>query len=297
MKRQISFLFPIIALVLSSCNKVEYTQDLESYNNNIFFISNTLTGENYVSDNGKITVSGDLASQSYAVDIKDVQLFEGAPLKSCKVSNLLQLYQPKGESEEDKYLPLYFYFKQEVSSSYTNGDLDVTSMNYCYLTGNFWLSFVSDSYYNVWATPQVRTLYAINNQITSPISTTGILTEKAIQPGYKFSVDVDNRTVTIEAKGVKYPQDGHDVKYTLNFASMKWENIPIEFSPSGYSFYVPELVPIINGKAAPEHTITELYGEIAYDYDGKKTLKYKMKNQNGDNILVESTLALAKPYN
>ncbi len=293
MKRLISLLIPFAALALGSCSKIDYTVDYESYNENIFFAANTMTGETHVSDNGEIDITGDLTTQTYAVNIKNVQLTEASPLKSCKVSNLLQLYQPKGESEEDKYLPLYFYFKQE--NAYTSGDLDVTGMKYCYLTGTYWLSFTSGDY-SVWSTPRVRTLYALRTQVVSPLSTTGIMVEDYLEPGYKFSVDIDKRTVSIKAQGVKFPQDGHEVKYTLNFQSMEWKDIPIEFSSSGYSFYVPELIPVINGKAAPEHAISELYGEIAFDYDGKKLLKYKMKNQNGDNMLIESTLALAKSY-
>lgn len=295
MKRLISLLIPLTAIALASCTKIDYTQELDTYNDNIFYVYNTMTGESHVSDHGDIEIIGDISSQSYAVSIKDVQLHDGAPLKSGKVSNLLQVYKPKGESEEDKYLPLYMYFKQE-SSSYTSGDLDVNSMMYCYLTGTYWLSFNSETYYSVWSTPRVRTLYALKNVINSPISTTGILTEDYLEPGYKFTVNLEKSTVSIKAQGVKFPQDGHDVKYTLNFQSFELKDIPIEFSSQGYSFNVPELIPVINGKAAPEHAISELYGEIAFDYDGKKLLKYKMKNQNGDNILIESTLGLAKAY-
>ena len=295
MKRLISLLIPLTAIVLSSCEKIDYTQKLETYDDNVFYAYNSLTGETHVSTHGDIEIIGDIASQSYAVNIKDVQLTENSPLLSCKVSNMLQLFKPKSETGDDKYLPLYMYFKQE-GSSYTKGDLDVNSMMYCYLTGTYWLSFTSETYYSVWSTPRERTLYALKTTVNSPLSTTGILTEDYIEPGYKFTIDVDKRTVSIKAQGVKFPQDGHDVNQTLNFQSMGFENIPIEFSSSGYSFYVPELIPVINGKAAPEHAISELYGEIAFDYDGKKLLKYKMKNQNGDNILIESTLSLAKAY-
>ena len=295
MKRLISLLIPITAITLASCTKVDYTQELDTYKDNIFYVYNTINGDAYVSDKGEIEIIGDISSQSYTVSIKNVQLQEGESLKSGNVSNLLQVYKPKGESDEDKYLPLYMYFKQENSAN-SSGDLNVSSMMYCYLTGTYWLSFNSDGYYSVWSTPRVRTLYALKTTVNSPISTTGILTEDYLEPGYKFTIDMDKRTVSIKAQGVKFPQDGHDVKQTLNFQSMEFENIPIDFSSSGYSFYVPELIPVINGKAAPEHAISELYGEIAFDYDGKKLLKYKMKNQNGDNILIESTLGLAKAY-
>lgn len=294
MKRLISLLLPLAAIALGSCSKIDYTQELENYNDNIFYVYNTLTGESHVSTHGEIEITGDISTQTYGVNINNVQLSEGAPLRSSTVYNLLQLFKPKGESEEDKYLPLYFYFKQE--NAFTKGDLDVTSMEYCYLTGTYWLSFISEGYNSVWSTPRVRTLFALKTTVNSPLSTTGILTENYLEPGYKFTVDVEKRNVSIKAQGVKFPQDGHDVSHTLNFQSMEWKNIPIEFSSSGYSFYVPELIPVINGKEAPEHAISELYGEIAFDYAGKKLLKYKMKNQNGDNILVESTLGLAKAY-
>lgn len=294
MKRLISLLIPLTAIVLASCSKIDYNQDLEHYNDNIFYVYNTLTGESHLSGHGDITITGDLASQTYAVNIGNVELTPDSPTMSCKVSNLLQLYKPKGESEEDKYLPLYFYFKQN-GSTYTKGDLDVTSMEYRYLTGTYWLSFISDTYYSVWSTPRVRTLYALTTSVVSPLSA-GIRTESALEPGYKFTVDIDNKTVSVKAQGVVFPQSEKDVQLSLRFQSMEWKNIPIEFSESGYSFYVQELIPVINGKEAPEHTISELYGEIAFDYDGKKVLKYKMKNQYGDNILIESTLGLANSY-
>lgn len=295
MKRLISLLLPLAAIALGSCSKIDYNLDIESYNDNIFFVSNTMTGENYVSTHGKIGISGDISTQTYTLKINDVQLTENSPLLSGKVYNLLQLYLPKGESEEEKYLPLYFYFKQDTYSK-TGGDLDIASMKYGYLTGTYWLSFFANNNYSVWSTPRVRTLYALKNIINTPMYPSGPLTENTLEPSYKFTIDMTNRTVSIKAQGVKFPQDIHDIKQTLSFQSFELTDIPIDFSASGYSFFVPELIPVINGKAAPEHAISELYGEIAFDYDGKKLMTYKMKNQNGDNISVESTLGLAKAY-
>ena len=92
MKRLISLLIPLTAIVLSSCEKIDYTQKLETYDDNVFYAYNSLTGETHVSPHGDIEIIGDIASQSYAVNIKDLQLTENSPLLSCKVSNMLQRF-------------------------------------------------------------------------------------------------------------------------------------------------------------------------------------------------------------
>lgn len=286
------FLPVAAALTLGACQKIDYKQDLDKYHDNIFVATDQIDGTIYASDEGLINVIGDLYYQSFTVDIKNVQLYPGAPLKHCTVSNMMQYYKEKGESEEEKLIPLYYFFRQE-SSTRTEGDMDVTSLRYGYLTNTYWLSFTADSRYQVWATPRVRDLYAVKNTIKSHLSA-GTQNESAIQPSYRFTVDVNNKTVNVKATAVKFPQDNKDVSQTLSFSSMEWRDIPIEFSPAGYSFYVPELIPIIGGEAAPQHKISELKGEISFDFDGKKTVTYKMLNQYDKTIYITTEFELLR---
>lgn len=291
MKRILYSLLPAAALLLSSCSKIDYVQKLDSFSDNIFFVEDQMTGSTHVSNEGTIKVEGDLASYSYTVKINNVQLAEGFPLASATVSNLQQYYQEKGESEEDKQIALYFFFRQE-NFTRTDGTLDVTNMRYCYLTGTYWLSFISDGRYNVWSTPRVRNLYATSTRTQSPVSA-GFHVEDALKPAYKFTVDVEKSTVTVKATGVKLKQDDN-AEHTIEFLTMEWRDIPVAFSSSGYSFLVDELVPIINGEAAPQYKISNLRGEIAFDYEGTKTVTYKILNGNDQNVSVESKFDLYK---
>lgn len=279
-------------MTLMSCQKVDYNVTLDSYKDNLVVVEDYHTGTIYVNDEGQFNVIGDLYNQSFAVELNNVSLYPGAQLTSGKVGNLVQYFMEKGETPEEKEIPIYFFFRQEPTSRLT-GDLETEHMKFAYLTNTYWLSFTSQQRYNVWATPRVRPLYAVDNKILSPVSA-GFQNESSIQPEYKFTVDVINKTVTVKATGVKFPQDKSDVSQTLSFASMEWRDIPIDFSGSGYSFSVDELIPYINGTAAPEHKIGNLQGEIAFDYEGNKFISYKMLNQYNQNIFIETKFALVR---
>lgn len=290
MKHLLRFFLPLAALVATSCTKYDYTQDLDKFNDNVFFVSDLVNGTTHLSTHGTIEVKGDLATQGYIVQIDNVQLTADAPLQSATVSNLIQFYKEKGESEEDKLIPLYFFFPQS-SSTRTSGDLDVTNMRYCYLSKNFWLSFKSDNRYEVWATPRVRNLYANYNRTQSPISA-GYIVENALCPVYKFTLDVEKRTVTVVGQGVRLRQDASDASKSLAFRTLELRDIPVEFSPTGYAFFVNEIIPIADGKEAPQYKITNLQAEIAFDYEGKKTFTYKILNGEGQNVSVETKFGL-----
>lgn len=292
MKHLLRLILPVAALATVSCTKYDYKQELEKYTDNVFFVADRIAGQTHVSTHGEIRVEGDLASQSYIVKIDNVQLSDGAPLRSASVSNLLQFYKEKGESEEDKLIPLYFYFPQS-STTRTSGDLDVSNMRYCYITNSFWISFASDSRYDIWGTPRVRSLYANYNRTQSPVSA-GYIVENSLCPSYKFTLNVEQKTVTIVGNGVKLRQDAQDPSKSLDFKTMELRDIPIEFSSTGYAFFVNELIPIINGDPAPQHTITNFQAEIAFDYDGKKTFTYKILNGEGQNISVETKFGLTR---
>ena len=129
---------------------------------------------------------------------------------------------------EDQMTPLYVYFLQE-KSSHTEGDMDITSMRYGFLSSTYWLSFRADGRYNVWSTPRVRTLYANWNRTQSPVSA-GYLIENAIQPGYKFTVDADRKTVKVKAQYVKFRQSPTDTSVTLDFKTFEWPEIEVDCS-------------------------------------------------------------------
>ncbi len=291
MKKLFLLLVPAV-LALMGCEKVSYIQKLDSYKDNIVVVEDYAMGTIYASDEGQFNVMGDLYNQSFGLELNNISLYPGAPLVSGQVNNLVQYYMEKGESPEEKEIPIYFFFRQEPTSR-LSGDLQTTSMKFAYLTNTFWLSFATEGRYNVWSTPRVRSLYAVENTILSNVSA-GYNQETAIQPEYKFTVDVHNQTITVKATGVKFPQDKSDVSQTLSFASMEWRDIPIDFSGSGYSFAVSELIPIINGNPAPEHTITDLQGEIAFDYEGKKSVSYKILNQYNTPISIDTKFALMR---
>lgn len=265
---------------------------MDSHKDNIVVVEDRQLGTIYTSTEGEFNVIGDYYNQTYGIELNNISLYSGAPLVSGKVSNLMQYYMEKGDTPEEKEIPLYFFFRQEPNSR-LSGDMEVASMKFAYLTNTFWLSFSADQRYNVWATPRVRALYAVENTILSPVSA-GFRQENSIQPEYKFTVDVENKLVSIKATGVKYPQDPSDVNQTLTFASMEWRDIPVDFSGTGYSFYVNELIPYINGTAAPEHKITDLMGQIAFDYEGTKTVSFKMLNQYNQNIQVDTKFSLMR---
>ncbi len=291
-----SILLPAALLMLSAgCKKYDYTQNLENYHDNIVFVEDKVTGSTFLSNEGQIKVQGDLAAYSYILKLNNFQLYAGAPLRSATISNLTQYYQEKGESEEDKYTPLYYLFRQEAFTR-TAGDMDVTDMRYGYLSGTYWLSFGSDGRYNVWATPRARTLYANYNLTQSPVAA-GFCVEDALHPGYKFTVDPERRTITVKGNGVKLRQDETDPSKTLEFRTFEWVDIPVDFSSTGYSFYVDELIPNVNGEAAPEFKITNLRGEIAFDYEGRKAVTYKILNGQGQNMSVESRFDLLPSSN
>ncbi|MDE6534469.1 MAG: hypothetical protein K2K82_00495 [Muribaculaceae bacterium] len=291
MKKLFLLFFPAV-MTLMGCQKVDYNVKLDTYKDNIVVVEDYHTGTIYANDEGQFNVIGDLYNQSFALELNNLSLYPGSTLVSGRVGNLVQYFMEKGETPEEKEIPIYFFFRQEPSSRLT-GDLETTSMKFAYLTNTYWLSFSTQERYNVWATPRVRPLYAVENTILSPVSA-GYQNESAIQPEYKFTVDVHNKTVDIKATGVKLPQDKADVTQTLSFATMEWRDIPIDFSGSGYSFYVEELIPYINGTAAPEHKVGNLQGEIAYDYEGAKKISYKMLNQYNQYIFIDTKFELLR---
>lgn len=291
MKKLFLLFFPAV-LFLTGCQKINYNVDLDSYKDNVVVVEDFVNGTIYVSDEGRFNVIGDMYYQSFGVELNNISLYPGAPLVSGKISNLVQYFMEKGETPEEKEIPIYFFFRQEPSSRLT-GDLETSSMKFAYLTNTYWLSFSTQQRYNVWATPRVRSLYAVDNRILSPVSA-GYQNESAIQPEYKFTVDVHNKTITVKATGVKFPQDKSDVSQTLSFSTMEWRDIPVDFSGSGYSFSVDELIPYINGTPAPEHKIGNLTGEIAYDYEGAKKISYKMLNQYNQYIFIDTEFALLR---
>lgn len=291
-----SILLPAALLMISTgCQKYSYTADIEKFNDNIVFVEDQVTGTSHVSNEGQLRVEGNLAYNTFGVYLSDIQLYQGARLASGSVSNMIQYSQEKGGEGEDKMTPLYCYFLQE-NSSRSEGDLDISSLRYGFLSSTYWLSFRADERYNVWATPRVRTLYANYNRTQSPLSA-GYLVEDAIQPGYKFTVDPERGKLNVIAQGVKFRQHPSDVNLTLSFNSFRWNEIDITFNPTGYSFYVEELIPIVDGVSAPQFKITDLRGEIAFDFEGRKTVTYKMLNGQGQNISVETKFDLLSAKN
>lgn len=285
-------MIPFAALMLASCTKYDYNQDLDKFNDCIFYSEDTETGEATVSSHGSIAVIGDLSTSSYTVKINNVQLFEGAPLRSCTVSNLQQYYQEK--SEEEKQTALYYFFKQEGQTR-TSGDLDVTGLRYGFLTGTYWLSFGSEERYKIWSIPRVRSLYANRNTILSPLSSLGACSENAIHPAYRFTLNPTAKTVTVKGQNVKFPQNMENTNQTLTFASMEWKDIPVEFTSTGFTFEAEEIIPLIGGEPAPQHKISNLKAEIAFDYEGTKRVTYKMLNgPDGQNILITTEFDLLR---
>ncbi|MBD5239372.1 MAG: hypothetical protein HDS64_06335 [Bacteroidales bacterium] len=290
--KKLFLLFLPALIALSACQKVDYNVELDSYKDNVVVVEDQYSGTIYVSDEGQFNVIGDLYNQSFAIELNNVSLYPGATLISGRIGNLVQYFMEKGQTPEEKEIPIYFFFRQEPTSR-LSGDLETSSMKFAYLTSTYWLSFTSDSRYNVWATPRVRPLYAVENSILSPVAA-GTQTENAIQPEYKFTVDVQSQTISVKATGVKFPQDKADVTQTLSFNTMEWRDIPVAFSSAGYSFSVDELIPYINGSAAPEHKITNLQGEISYDYEGRKVVSYKMLNKDNKNIFIDTKFSLVR---
>lgn len=292
-----SFL-PLAALLLAACQPYNPVIDLDSYTEVVTYSVNDATGEAYISENASIDITGDVYNSNYGLKLNNLILGEGIPPQSADLTNLVQYFQEKNP-EDPSSEALYTFFRQEQQTA-NAGTLDLTSMRFGWLTTTYWMNFTANNgadTYTGWAMPKARTLYAVENYITT--SSFGTVTESAILPGYKFILNVPDKTVTVKAFGVKYPQkaDGEDAQdYTLTFANMEWRNIPVQFTATG--FYIPpvDFDPYIDGEQSAQHHITGLTGEISANFEGRKRLSFKILNSHNfnANVVIEFDI-LNKP--
>lgn len=285
MKRLI---LPLLAITaLASCQPYNPVIDLDTWDEVVTYSVNTSTGEGYLSENASIQTTGDVYNYNYGLKLNNMILSQGAAPKSADLSGLVQYFQLENE-ENPNSDPLYTYF-QYNEQTVNVGTLDLTSLKFGWLTTTYWFNFTAadglDTYAG-WGMPRSRTLYAVENFVTSPF---GTFKEEAIHPGYKFTVNTDKKTIDVKAYGVKYPQkaDGEDAQdYTLSFLFMEWKDIPVEFTETG--IYIPpyDFDPYIDGEQTHQHAITGLTGNIAAGFEGEKRVSFKILNKQNYNAAV-----------
>ena len=123
--KKLFLLFLPALIALSACQKVDYNVELDSYKDNVVVVEDQYSGTIYVSDEGQFNVIGDLYNQSFAIELNNVSLYPGATLISGRIGNLVQYFMEKGQTPEEKEIPIYFFFLQEPTSS-LSGDLETS---------------------------------------------------------------------------------------------------------------------------------------------------------------------------
>lgn len=282
------YLLPLCAALLAatSCSKIDTQQDMNEYTDCIVYSADTQTGTGCLSDYASIKVTGDMATQYYALDFNDFQFYQGDRLRSARVGNLVQFVQDKTDDNgnlEDIY---YFFFKQQQNTS-VSGDFSVKDMRMGWLSTIYWLSFTSDDgRYQVWSLPRRVQMYANRNFIRGPH---GNNDENAISPRYDMSFDVANSTVTIKGSGVKYPVDQTEPSKSLDFRQVTWPDLPAEFNDKGFTINVDEFIPTVNG-STDDYVITNFKASFEANYEGKRECSFSLTSRKtGLKLYVTST--------
>lgn len=277
------------ALSLASCTTVNYKEDLDTFKDCVTYVEDSSTGTVWVSNTATVKTIYDYYYEAYTVEMKDLQLYDGATLADATWQNLYQYFQ---ETSTDDDTPLYYFFRQEGSTR-SGGDIEVSGMRYGFLSNTYWMSFnAQEERYRVWSMPRVRTIYASRNTINCG----GIrLEENAIQPAWRFKLDPAAGTVTIDAKDVHLRQDENDPNKTLVLRELLLPAIPVTFTARGFEFEVTgPLIPTVNGQTAPQYEINNFRGQIAFDYEGAKTLTYDIYNGDDKLLQVSSEFSLLR---
>ena len=222
MKNQLILPLLVGASLLGSCSAIDPTQQLNEYKDCIVYSHDTQTNTGVLTNYASIVVNGDMSTGYYSLDYKDFKLAEGESLRSATVSGLVQFMDDVTDEQGNMQDVNYTFFMQNDGSR-QSGDMDISDMQFSWLSTVYWLNMKADEgRYVIWSLPSRVQMYANRNIIKSPY---GDNNENAISPRYDITFDVLNRTATFKATGVKYPVDNTDPSKSLDFRSLTWDKI------------------------------------------------------------------------
>lgn len=276
MKKQLIFPLLACAAVLGACSEIDPTQKLNEYDDCVVYSHDTQTNTGVLTDYASIEVNGDMSTGYYSLEFEDFQLAKGETLRSAIVSGLVQFMDDVTDDQGNIQDINYTFFTQNEGSRQT-GNMDISDMQFSWLSTIYWLTMKADNgRYAIWSLPSRVQMYANRNLIKGPY---GDNNENAISPRYDMTFDVMNKTVTIKATGVKYPVDQTDPSKSLDFRSLTWSKIPVEFNEKGFTAHVDEFNPSVNG-SDNEYTISNFNMVFETAYEGNRNATFTLTSKS-----------------
>ena len=275
------------AMMLGACKPIDPTIDLDEHTDCIVYSHDKETNTGVFTNYATIKVTGDMTSGLYALNFKDFKVADGETLRSATLSGLIQYMDDVTDQDGNLQEVHYTLFKQE-SSTKQAGDMDISNMQYSWLSTVFWLNMNAlDGRYTIWTLPSKVQLYANKNFVKGPY---GNNHENAITPRYDMTFNTLDHTVTIKASGVKYPVDVTDPSKSYYLRSLSWNNLPIELNEKGFTANVKEFSPTIDG-TTDNFTITNFSMVYEVAYEGKREATFTLTdNTNGVKLVITTTL-------
>ena len=271
-------IYPLLAgaLLLGSCSSIDPTQKLNEYTDCIVYSHDTTTDTGILTNFSSIEVTGDMSTGYYSLNFNDFQLTEGEALRSATVSGLIQFMDDVSDENGNLQEVHYTFFTQNEGSR-QNGDMDISDMQFSWLSTIYWLNMKADAgRYAIWSLPSRVSLYANRNLIKGPY---GDNNENAISPRYDMTFDVMNKIITLKTTGVKYPVDSSDPSKSLEIRAMTWDKIPITLNEKGFTARVDEFNPTING-TTDEYTISNFNMTYETAYEGTRSVSFSLTSKS-----------------
>lgn len=263
-------------MLATSCKQIETIEELNDYKECFSYSVDTISGTGCVSDFASVKVKGDITSAMYMLEFNDFRLYEGAMLTSSTLSNLPQ-FMADIRNDKDEIIGAKYYFFKYQNSTRQSGTMEISDFRFGWLSSIFWLNFTSGPY-KVWSLPRRYSLYGVKTEVASPYP--GPNVEQSINPKYTMSLNATKSEVSVKASLVKYPVDNTDPQKSLEFKSLEWPDLPVEFNANGYTINVAEFTPVVDGKT-DEWIIQNFNATISADYDGPKTARFTMRRKDG----------------
>lgn len=282
-----NLLFPLsllgAALGLGACSGVDPIREYESYEGYVVCSYDNEQRTAHVTENAKFAVKGDLTNGTFQLNIQNIPLFDGAPLRCDTVSRLIQYFETTQPDSDDTTSVRYAFFTLEQSSR-QSGDLELGKMRFGWLSTQAWFTAeTADGRYGLWSVPRSVRMHANTNAISGPYGETQ---ENAISPRYDLEINATTMTAQMTATAVKYPVDVTDTKKTVSISSMTWKDMPMRPTAEGFTCSLEEFTPEITGKIGTtdikpgDFVIRNFSLKFAANYEGERKASFELHQKS-----------------
>lgn len=293
MKKYAVYLSGGLALLsAAACKGIDPIHELGEYNDYVVCSYDNEQQTACAGDYARYRVKGDITTGYYTLTVEDIQLFDGDKLRSDTLSRLVQYFNDQNPDNPDDKTVRYTFFTQEASTR-QQGDLKLNKLRFGWLSTQAWLTGEAfDGRYSLWSLPKSVRMYANETVVGGP---GGEITENYLSPRYDMRFNTAASTVTFKATGVKYPVDIEDPGKTLSIASLTWADLPVKYTPTGFTISVDSFTPQITGKIGStdikegDFKISNFDCTFGADYDSPRRVRFVMNQESTGLQLVVTT--------